>query len=180
MFSKKVLIGTIIFSLMVFIGFIQINIVNTKALSPVGNGEDNYELVKEEFGEDFEEFIRDNAEVKIYTSQLENDSTIIKIEDKEFKVNTDNVVTEKIYMLGSKIYSGFSSIKNKINGKIKNDDKNEDKNEEINSNNEETNLINEGNKEDINNTEGEGKEESTNTNNDKLDKIVDDFLKKSN
>lgn len=159
---------------MVFIGFIQINIVNTKALSPVGNGEDNYELVKEEFGEDFEEFIRDNAEVKIYTSQLENDSTIIKIEDKEFKVNTDNVVTEKIYMLGSKIYSGFSSIKNKINGKIKNDDKNE----EINSNNEETNLINEGNKEDINNTEGE--EKNTNTTNNKLDKIVDDFLKKSN
>lgn len=169
MFNKKVLIGTIIFSLMVFIGFIQINIINTKALSPVGNGEDNYELVKEEFGEDFEEFIRDDAEVKIYTSQLENDSTIIKIEDKEFKVSTDNVVTEKIYMVGSKIYSGFNSIKNKINGKIKNDNKNE-----------ETNSTNEGDKEDINNTEVEGKKENTNGNNDKLDKIVDDFLEKSN
>lgn len=169
MFNKKVLIGTIIFSLMVFIGFIQINIINTKALSPVGNGEDNYELVKEEFGEDFEEFIRDDAEVKIYTSQLENDSTIIKIEDKEFKVSTDNVVTEKIYMVGSKIYSGFTSIKNKINGKIKNDNKNE-----------ETNSTNEGDKEDINNIEVEGKKENTNGNNDKLDKIVDDFLEKSN
>lgn len=169
MFNKKVLIGTIIFSLMVFIGFIQINIINTKALSPVGNGEDNYELVKEEFGEDFEEFIRDDAEVKIYTSQLENDSTIIKIEDKEFKVSTDNVVTEKIYMVGSKIYSGFTSIKNKINGKIENDNKNE-----------ETNSTNEGDKEDINNIEVEGKKENTNGNNDKLDKIVDDFLEKSN
>lgn len=169
MFNKKVLIGTIIFSLMVFIGFIQINIINTKALSPVGNGEDNYELVKEEFGEDFEEFIRDDAEVKIYTSQLENDSTIIKIEDKEFKVSTDNVVTEKIYMVGSKIYSGFTSIKNKINGKIKNDNKNEEKN-----------STNEGDKEDINNIEVEGKKENTNGNNDKLDKIVDDFLEKSN
>lgn len=176
MFNKKVLIGTIIFSLMVFIGSIQINIVNTKALSPVGNGEDNYELVKEEFGEDFEEFIRDDAEVKIYTSQLEDDSTIIKIEDKEFKVNTDNVVTEKIYMVGSKIYSGFNSIKNKINGKIKNDNKNE----ETNPINEEIKSTDEGNKEDVNNTEVEGKEESTNTNNDKLDKIVDDFLEKSN
>ena len=55
MFNKKVLIGTLIFSLLILIGFVQINIVNTRALSPIGNGEDNYQLVKEEFGEDFEE-----------------------------------------------------------------------------------------------------------------------------
>lgn len=160
MFNKKVLIGTIIFSLLVLIGFVQINIVNTRALSPIGNGEDNYELVKEEFGEDFEEFIRDNADVKIYTADEDNENTSIKISDKEFMINANNPITEKFYMLGSSIYNGFNSIKNKINGKIKNDK------------GQETNSVNEYNIEAEDNNE--------NTSNNKLDKIVDDFLEKSN
>ncbi|WP_291652885.1 hypothetical protein [Clostridium sp.] len=178
MFNKKVLIGTLIFSLLVFIGFVQINIVNTRALSPIGNGEDNYQLVKEEFGEDFEEFIRDNAEVKIYTTDENNENTTIKVSDKEFMINANNPITEKIYMLGSSIYNGFNSIKNKINEKIKSDDKDEESNSIDESSQED---INESNQHDGNNIESEEKNTNTNmNNNDKLDKIVDDFLEKSN
>ena len=35
------------------IGLIKINMVNTRALSPLGNADNNYELVSKEFGEDF-------------------------------------------------------------------------------------------------------------------------------
>jgi hypothetical protein len=120
--NKKVLIGTLIFFIIVVLGVIKINIINTKALSPVGNGEDNYELVKEEFGKDFEEFIKDDAEVKIYTPRDEIENTTVRIYDKEFIINTNNKLTEKFYEMGGFLYNGFSSIIDKINGKIKNNE----------------------------------------------------------
>ncbi|MCI6693501.1 MULTISPECIES: hypothetical protein [unclassified Clostridium] len=122
MINKKVLIGTLIFFIIVVLGVIKINIINTKALSPVGNGEDNYELVKEEFGKDFEEFIKDDAEVKIYTPRDEIENTTVRIYDKEFIINTNNKLTEKFYEMGGFLYNGFSSIIDKINGKIKNNE----------------------------------------------------------
>lgn len=122
MINKKVLIGTLIFFIIVVLGVIKINIINTKALSPVGNGEDNYELVKEEFGKDFEEFIKDDAEVKIYTPRDEIENTTVRIYDKEFIINTNNKLTEKFYEMGGFLYNGSSSIIDKINGKIKNNE----------------------------------------------------------
>ena len=122
MINKKVLIGTLIFFIIVVLGVIKINIINTKALSPVGNGEDNYELGKEEFGKDFEEFIKDDAEVKIYTPRDEIENTTVRIYDKEFIINTNNKLTEKFYEMGGFLYNGFSSIIDKINGKIKNNE----------------------------------------------------------
>jgi len=124
--NKKVLIGTIICLIMVVLGFIQINIINTKALSPVGNGEDNYELVKEEFGKDFEEFIKDDAEVKIYTPNDEIENTTVRVYSKEFIINMNNKITEKFYDLGGFLYNGISSIMDKVSGKINN---NEESNE---------------------------------------------------
>ncbi|MBE6053816.1 MAG: hypothetical protein E7212_07855 [Clostridium sartagoforme] len=126
MINKKVLIGTIICLIMVVLGFIQINIINTKALSPVGNGEDNYELVKEEFGKDFEEFIKDDAEVKIYTPNDEIENTTVRVYSKEFIINMNNKITEKFYDLGGFLYNGISSIMDKVSGKINN---NEESNE---------------------------------------------------
>ncbi|MGG7144558.1 hypothetical protein ACQPVP_14035 [Clostridium nigeriense] len=120
MINKKVVVGTIIFLMIIVLGFIQINTINTKALSPIGNGEDNYELVKEEFGEDFEEFIRDDAEVKIYTANSNNENIMVKVFNKEFVVNMNNKITEKFYDLGGFIYNGFNSIINKFNGKTNN------------------------------------------------------------
>ena len=129
MINKKVLIGTLIFFIIVVLGFIQVNIINTKALSPIGNGEDNYELVKEEFGKDFEEFIKDDAEVKIYEKSSEIENTTVRIYSKEYIINMNNKIAEKFYDVGGFIYNGFSSIIDKISGKIKNKEvntKNED------------------------------------------------------
>ena len=130
MINKKIIVGTIIFFIIIVLGFIQINVINTKALSPVGNGEDNYELVKEEFGKDFEEFIRDDAEIKIYTPNDNNENTMVKIFDKEFIININNKITQKFYDLGGFIYNSFNSIISKFNGKIKNSEENNNNNNE--------------------------------------------------
>lgn len=119
MINKKVIIGVVIFFIITVIGFIQINIINTKALSSVGNGEDNYELVKEEFGEDFEEFIKDNAEVKIYTANENSDNTTIRIKNKEYILKMNNKITESFYNMGGFLYNGLEGIINKFNGEIK-------------------------------------------------------------
>jgi hypothetical protein len=132
--NKRVAVGIIIFLVIIVLGFIQINVINTKALSPIGNGEDNYELVREEFGKDFEEFIRDDAEVKIYTPDDNNENMMVKVFNKELIINFNNKIAEKFYNLGGFIYNGFNSIINNFNEKIKNS-------EEIN------------NTEDINNSE---------------------------
>lgn len=124
MINKKVLIGTLIFLIIVLLGFVQVNVINTKALSPVGNGEDNYELVKGEFGKDFEEFIRDNAEVKIYTPNDEIENTTVRINSKEFIINMNNKITEKFYDFGGFLYNGFNNIVNKIKGKTNKSEEN--------------------------------------------------------
>lgn len=131
MINKKVIIGTAIFFIMTLLGFIQINIINTKALSPVGNGEDNYELVKDEFGEDFEEFIKDDAEIKIYTPNDNNENTTIKVKSKEYIINMNNKITEGFYNMGGFIYNGFESIINKVSGKIKKDNIEENSNQDL-------------------------------------------------
>lgn len=131
MINKKVIIGTAIFFVMTLLGFIQINIINTKALSPIGNGEDNYELVKDEFGEDFEEFIKDDAEIKIYTANDNNENTTIKVKSKEYIINMNNKITEGFYNMGGFIYNGFDSIINKVSGKIKKDNTEENSNQDL-------------------------------------------------
>ena len=78
--KKKVFktIFLIVLFCVTLIGLIKVNILNTKALSPLGNTNDNYKLVSEEFGEDFSNFIQDKSPVKIYVE--EDEETIIKSE----------------------------------------------------------------------------------------------------
>ena len=56
--------------------------INTKALSPLGNTKSNYKLVNEEFGDDFSQFIQDNAEIKIYTQNR----IVIRVGKTDFKL----------------------------------------------------------------------------------------------
>ena len=63
------------------IGLIKINMVNTRALSPLGNADNNYELVSKEFCEDFSSFLKDNSKIKIYSK----DQIVIRIGKKDFK-----------------------------------------------------------------------------------------------
>lgn len=65
-------------------GIIWVNVVDTKALSPLGNTNENYKLVSSEFGEDFSSFIKDNSFLKIYK---EKDDILIRIGENNFKVS---------------------------------------------------------------------------------------------
>ena len=61
--------------------FVRINIINTKMFSPYGNGREQYELIKDDLGEDFQNITKDDAGIKIYEEN--NHISIIKIGNKE-------------------------------------------------------------------------------------------------
>lgn len=71
--------------ILVLAGLIKINIINTKVMSPLGNGDQNYELVHSELGDEFANFIRDSSPIKIY--QKGSQITMVKINDKEYYFN---------------------------------------------------------------------------------------------
>ncbi|MEG2290770.1 MAG: hypothetical protein RSC24_12420 [Clostridium sp.] len=131
MFNKKFIIPLLIIALFIVVGLSRVNIINTKALSPMGNTEDNYALVSAEFGEDFTEFIKDDAEVKIYTGEGEEDASI-RIKEKEFKLQKDNPFIKVFVSTGEKIKNSFLSVKGKIDNKIKDINKNNVEKEKIN------------------------------------------------
>lgn len=131
MFKKKFIIPTIVMVLIVTIGFIQINIINTKALSPIGNTADNYALVSEEFGEDFTEFIKDNAEIKIYPGEGEEDASI-KVKEKEIRFKKENPFIKVFITTGTKIKEVFLGVKDKIDNKVNNINKKNEQKENTN------------------------------------------------
>lgn len=82
-------------------GVIKINVINTKALSPLGNTNENYKLVSAEFGEDFSNFIKDNSFLKIY-KESQND-ILIRLGNNDFRINDESVFIKKVQDLFSKI-----------------------------------------------------------------------------
>lgn len=79
----------------VLAGLIKINIINTKALSPLGNSKENYEKIKEAFGEEFADFINDHSQVKIY-KDYESGNILIRIGDNDYIVKKESYISEKI------------------------------------------------------------------------------------
>ncbi len=78
----------------ILIGIIKIDMINTKALSPLGNTNENYRLVSNEFGEDFSNFIKDNSFLKIY-KESEKD-VLVKIGNNDFRINNQSSFIQKI------------------------------------------------------------------------------------
>ncbi|CUU46073.1 hypothetical protein ACUH7Y_04245 [Clostridium beijerinckii] len=78
----------------IFLGIIKIDMINTKALSPLGNTNENYKLVSNEFGEDFSNFIKDNSFLKIY-KESEKD-VLVKIGSNDFRINNQSSFIKKI------------------------------------------------------------------------------------
>lgn len=111
-------ITNIIFLISIFIfvciGLVKINIINTKALSPVGNSNDNYQLVNEEFGEDFSKFIKDNAQIKIYTNANNNGEILIKVGDKDLKIKDESFLISGTRNIFNGVYDLFGGIKEYI------------------------------------------------------------------
>ena len=109
---KKGIIPTILF-IMVMIGCIIVNIKNTEALSPFGNTIDNYQIVTKEFGEDFSEFIKDNANIKIYLDKGE-DTEQVQIGKNEIKFTKNNIFITKIKSIGNFFIKQISKIENTL------------------------------------------------------------------
>ena len=91
-FLRKKKVFKTIFLIVLFcvtlIGLIKVNILYTKALSPLGNTNDNYKLVSEEFGEDFSNFIQDKSPVKIYVE--EDEETMVRLGEKDFIIKSES------------------------------------------------------------------------------------------
>lgn len=109
---KKGIIPTILF-IMVMIGCIIVNIKNTEALSPFGNTIDNYQIVTKEFGEDFSEFIKDKANIKIYLNK-EEDTAQVQIGKNEIKFTQNNIFITKIKSIGNFFIKQISKIENTL------------------------------------------------------------------
>ena len=109
---KKWIIPTILF-IMVMVGCIIVNIKNTEALSPFGNTVDNYQIVIKEFGEDFSEFIKDKANIKIYLNK-EDDTAQVQIGKKEIKLTKNNIFITKIKSIGNFFIKQISKIENTL------------------------------------------------------------------
>ena len=90
---KKVLPAFLIL-FFVLVGIIKVDVINTKALSPLGNTNENYNLVSEKFGEDFSKFIKDNSFLKIY-KESEKD-ILVRLGDSNFKIKNESVFIKKI------------------------------------------------------------------------------------
>ena len=99
----------------VLIGIIKVDIINTKSLSPLGNTNENYQLVSKEFGEDFSNFIKDNSYVKIYTEEGEN--ILVKLGDKKFKITNQSIFIKRIEDAVKSVGNGFKVVKETI-GKL--------------------------------------------------------------
>lgn len=117
--------------ILLIIGFVKINIVNTESLSPLGTTDDNFKVVSTEFGEDFQEFIMDKSPVKIYVGEKNDGLATVKVYDKSINLTNNNFLINSIKPLGSYISNTCSSLKDKIikitktkNENIKNEDNN--------------------------------------------------------
>lgn len=99
---KKVLPAFLIL-FFVLLGIIKVDVINTKALSPLGNTNENYELVSEKFGEDFSNFIKDNSFLKIY-KESEKD-ILVRLGENNFKIKNESVFINKIEEILKKIHS---------------------------------------------------------------------------
>lgn len=175
MINKKSIPAIMLFLLIISFGFVKINIINTKALSPIGNAEENYEKVINEFGEEFEEFIKDDSYIKIYGEKDSEGRITVKVGKKEIFIKDSNKLIEKINEYYTYFITGYEVVKEDVENKIDSLKKEkkviEDEEEYINVNsklNEEQKEINNEGEKEINNEE--------NTQN-KLDKIVEEFIK---
>lgn len=107
-------------------GIIKVNMINTAALSENTGGavaisQEELDKIKDEFGENFIGFLKDNCEFKIF--DYDGDITI-KVYDKLISFNQDNI-KEVIYKTGEKTESILSGVKegvdlviNKLNNTV--------------------------------------------------------------
>lgn len=186
---KKYLVP-IIAVIIVVIASVKINIVNTEALSPLGNSDDNFKLVSAEFGEDFQEFIMDKSSVKIYIGEEDDGEAMMKIYNREINLTKNNFFMNSLDYIGNCINKAFSFIRDKFNKNTKSNIEDVNGNNIKESNVETNNVDNESLNNDKNlndnmnsNSVEDDTKNSKNKNNSEytdFDKVVDEFIKNIN
>ncbi|AQM60222.1 hypothetical protein I3900191A7_20420 [Clostridium baratii] len=97
----------IVISFITIVSLVNINMINTESLSPIGNTYDNFKLVSSEFGEDFTGFIQDNSNIKIYE---DNGEFIVSLNNKKIKIKEESKIINGIKSIILSIGNGFSKI----------------------------------------------------------------------
>ena len=103
--------------ILLLIGCIKINIINTETLSPVGNFQDNFNKINEEFGEDFSEFIMDKSPMKIYLGEEGDNSATVKINKKEINLTKNNPFLKIFNPVIDFFKNSYKKIEEKFNEK---------------------------------------------------------------
>ena len=106
--------------ILLIIGFVEVNIINTESLSPLGTTEDNFKVVSDEFGEDFQEFIMDKSPIKIYVGEKNDGMATVKFYNKYINLTNNNFIMNFIKDLATYTNKAYINIRDKISGITKN------------------------------------------------------------
>ena len=110
--------------ILLIIGFVEVNIINTESLSPLGTTEDNFKVVSDEFGEDFQEFIMDKSPIKIYVGEKNDGMATVKFYNKYINLTNNNFIMNFIKDLEIYTNKAYINIRDKISGITKNNKEN--------------------------------------------------------
>ena len=110
--------------ILLIIGFVEVNIINTESLSPLGTTEDNFKVVSDEFGEDFQEFIMDKSPIKIYVGEKNDGMATVKFYNKYINLTNNNFIMNFIKDLATYTNKAYINIRDKISGITKNNKEN--------------------------------------------------------
>ena len=110
--------------ILLIIGFVEVNIINTESLSPLGTTEDNFKVVSDEFGEDFQEFIMDKSPIKIYVGEKNHGMATVKFYNKYINLTNNNFIMNFIKDLATYTNKAYINIRDKISGITKNNKEN--------------------------------------------------------
>lgn len=110
--------------ILLIIGFVEVNIINTESLSPLGTTEDNFRVVSDEFGEDFQEFIMDKSPIKIYVGEKNDGMATVKFYNKYINLTNNNFIMNFIKDLATYTNKAYINIRDKISRITKNNKEN--------------------------------------------------------
>ena len=110
--------------ILLIIGFVEVNIINTESLSPLGTTEDNFKVVSDEFGEDFQKFIMDKSPIKIYVGEKNDGMATVKFYNKYINLTNNNFIMNFIKDLATYTNKAYINIRDKISGITKNNKEN--------------------------------------------------------
>lgn len=110
--------------ILLIIGFVEVNIINTESLSLLGTTEDNFKVVSDEFGEDFQEFIMDKSPIKIYVGEKNDGMATVKFYNKYINLTNNNFIMNFIKDLAIYTNKAYINIRDKISGITKNNKEN--------------------------------------------------------